>query len=155
MFQSTQPFCVCVHPTQTPSVIVIDSNIKTCLIIARVVSSIDDVNHIFSQKIHCSILAGRCVHASSCGSGKLVYMLQEQVVLIVIVDECSSWFGHYDQKHSVNVAVSSHIGLPCPPWMRPYEQCGRYFFCVGVLGHNRLPLARILICVKLQNGYVE
>lgn len=42
------------------------------------------VNNIFSQKIHCSVLAGRYIHASSCESGKLVYVLQEQAELVTV-----------------------------------------------------------------------
>lgn len=54
--------------------IVIDSNIKTR----------EEKKLFLAQKIHCSVLAGRCVHASSCESGKLVYVLQEQAVLVTV-----------------------------------------------------------------------
>lgn len=36
------------------------------------------------KKIHCSVLAGSCVHASSCESGMIVYVLQEQAVLVTV-----------------------------------------------------------------------
>lgn len=77
------------HSTQSPSVIVIDSNIKTRE--EKHVSLLHVWCHplmmltIFSdKKVHCSVLAGRCVHASSCQSGKLVYVLQEQAIRVTV-----------------------------------------------------------------------
>lgn len=71
----------------------------------------------------------------------------------------SCWLGGYsgcfDSKHGVHMASSSQIGMPCLPdtWVTPHKQPGGMlyfsllFFCIGILGHNRLPLRGILsIC---------